>query len=96
MKTKVMKLVEIEINYMDVFFGGRFYPEDLEIIKGSPNNRRNYLNFTMDQIVSIVDHINIKDCAMNQIVYQGAQCLLCPLIAPSGKSCYRDMGFIVK
>lgn len=58
--------------------------------------RRNYLNFTMDQIVSIVDHINIKDCAMNQIVYQGAQCLLCPLIAPSGKSCYRDMGFIVK
>ena len=52
--------------------------------------------FTMDQIVSIVDHINIKDCAMNQIVYQGAQCLLCPLIAPSGKSCYRDMGFIVK
>ena len=58
--------------------------------------RKNYLNFTMDQIVSIVDHINIKDCAMNQIVYQGAQCLLCPLIAPSGKSCYRDMGFIVK
>ena len=31
MKTKVLKPVEIEINYMDVFFGGRFYPEDLEI-----------------------------------------------------------------
>ena len=31
MKTKILKPVDIEINYMDVFFGGRFYPEDLEI-----------------------------------------------------------------
>lgn len=27
-----------------------FYPEDLEIIKGSPNNRRNYLNLELSQL----------------------------------------------
>lgn len=31
MKMKVLKPVEIDIKYLDVFFGGRFYPEDLEI-----------------------------------------------------------------
>lgn len=35
MKTKILEPVDIEINYMDVFFGGRFYPEDLEI-NGEP------------------------------------------------------------
>ena len=31
MKMKVLKPIEIDIKYLDVFFGGRFYPEDLEI-----------------------------------------------------------------
>lgn len=31
MKVKIMKPVELDIKYLDVFFGGRFYPEDLEI-----------------------------------------------------------------
>ena len=31
MKLKVLKPVKIDIKYLDVFFGGRFYPEDLEI-----------------------------------------------------------------
>jgi len=58
--------------------------------------RKNYLNFTADQVASIVHRFNVKDCAMNQIIYQGAQCSLCTLIAPTGAHCYRDMGFIVK
>ena len=29
MKVKIMKPVELDIKYLDVFFGGRFYPEDL-------------------------------------------------------------------
>lgn len=31
MKAKIMKPIEFDIKYLDVFFGGRFYPEDLEI-----------------------------------------------------------------
>ncbi len=31
MKVKVLKPTEVDIKYLDVFFGGRFYPEDLEI-----------------------------------------------------------------
>ena len=31
MKMKVLKPVEIDAKYLDVFFGGRFYPEDLVI-----------------------------------------------------------------
>ena len=31
MKFEVLKPVEVDIKYLDVFFGGRFYPEDLEI-----------------------------------------------------------------
>ena len=31
MKFEVLKPVEVDIKYLDVFFGGRFKPEDLEI-----------------------------------------------------------------
>ena len=31
MKLKVLKPVNIDIKYLDVFFGSRFYPEDLQI-----------------------------------------------------------------
>lgn len=31
MKFEVLKPVEVDIKYLDVFFGGRFNPEDLEI-----------------------------------------------------------------
>ena len=31
MKLKVLKPVKIDIKYLDVFFGSRFYPEDLQI-----------------------------------------------------------------
>lgn len=31
MKAKIVKQIEVDIKYLDVFFGGRFYPEDLEI-----------------------------------------------------------------
>ena len=31
MKAKITKPVEIDVKYLDVFFGGRFYPSDLEI-----------------------------------------------------------------
>lgn len=31
MKAKIVKPIEVDVKYLDVFFGGRFYPEDLEI-----------------------------------------------------------------
>lgn len=31
MKAKIVKSIEVDVKYIDVFFGGRFYPEDVEI-----------------------------------------------------------------
>ena len=31
MKAKIVKSIEVDVKYIDVFFGGRFYPEDLKI-----------------------------------------------------------------
>lgn len=31
MKAKIVKPIEVDVKYLDVFFGARFYPEDVEI-----------------------------------------------------------------
>lgn len=52
---KVLKIDGIEIKKITEYINSSlnviiFYPEDLEIIKGSPNNRRNFINLELSQL----------------------------------------------
>jgi len=52
---KIMKIDNIEIKKITDYINSSlnviiFYPEDLEIIKGSPNNRRNFINLELSQL----------------------------------------------
>lgn len=52
---KVLKIDDKEIKKLSNYINSSlniifFYPEDLEIIKGSPNNRRNFLNIELSQL----------------------------------------------
>ena len=52
---KVLKIDDQEIKKITEYINNSlniiiFYPENLEIIKGSPNNRRNYLNLELSQL----------------------------------------------
>jgi len=54
-KNKILKIDDDEINKVsDYIYEGFdiiiFYPEDLEIIKGSPSSRRNFINLELSQI----------------------------------------------
>lgn len=44
---EIKKLTDYINNSLNIII---FYPENLEIIKGSPNNRRNYLNLELSQL----------------------------------------------
>ena len=44
---EVKKITDYIKNSLNIII---FYPEDLEIIKGSPNNRRNFLNLELSQL----------------------------------------------
>ena len=44
---EVKKITDYINNSLNIII---FYPEDLEIIKGSPNNRRNFLNLELSQL----------------------------------------------
>jgi DNA replication and repair protein RecF len=53
--SKILKIDNKEIKKVSDYINNSlniiiFYPEDLEIIKGSPNNRRNYLNLELSQL----------------------------------------------
>ncbi len=53
--SKILKIDNSEIKKVSDYINNSlniiiFYPEDLEIIKGSPNNRRNYLNLELSQL----------------------------------------------
>jgi len=52
---KIMKIDNIEVKKITEYINSSlnviiFYPEDLEIIKGSPNNRRNFINLELSQL----------------------------------------------
>jgi len=52
---KIMKIDNIEVKKITDYINSSlnviiFYPEDLEIIKGSPNNRRNFINLELSQL----------------------------------------------
>ncbi len=52
---KILKIDNQEIKKVNEYINNSlniiiFYPEDLEIIKGSPNNRRNFLNLELSQL----------------------------------------------
>lgn len=52
---KILKKDNIEIKKINEYINSSlnviiFYPEDLEIIKGSPNNRRNFINLELSQL----------------------------------------------
>ncbi len=46
-KQEIKKISDYINNSLNIII---FYPEDLEIIKGSPNNRRNFLNIELSQL----------------------------------------------
>lgn len=53
--TKILKIDNIEVKKITEYINSSlnviiFYPEDLEIIKGTPNNRRNFINLELSQL----------------------------------------------